>query len=428
MALQVMGIVIVVLILLGTPLYLSLLCGCISYFLLTPGLSLMMLPQKMVVAMDSFNFLAIPFFMLAGQIMNRGGITKRIFHFADTLVGRFRGGLGYVNILSSFIFSGMSGSALADIGGLGVIEIQSMKDAGYDDDFSIGVTAASSTIGPIVPPSLPFVSFAIFGNVSVGALFMAGFTPGITMVITLSIMTWLYTKKNNYPRGQKYPVREVLRSFGSSFWALMSPVLLIAGIWGGWYTPTEAALVCAIWSILVGLFVYKDMTLKDIFPILTETFKMLVPIVTIIVASVLMAFIASYEGLTRQIYTAISSITTNKYVFLLFLNILLLVLGMFLEGTAITVLLVPILVPIAQGYGINPVHLGVIFELNIMIGLLTPPMGLSLYLLSTVTGKKFSEVRKAVLPWLVPLIIALLIVTYWEDFVLFIPRLVGVVR
>ncbi len=428
MALQVMGIVIVVLVLLGTPLYLSLLTGCIAYFLLNPGLSLMMLPQKMVVAMDSFNFLAIPFFMLAGQIMNRGGITKRIFHFADTLVGRFRGGLGYVNILSSFIFSGMSGSALADIGGLGVIEIQSMKNAGYDDDFSIGVTAASSTIGPIVPPSLPFVSFAIFGNVSVGALFMAGFTPGITMVITLSIMTWLYTKRNNYPRGEKYPIREVLRSFGSSFWALMSPVLLIAGIWGGWYTPTEAALVCAIWSILVGLFVYKDMTFKDIFPILTETFKMLVPIVTIIVSSVLMAFIASYEGLTRQIYTLISSVTTNKYVFLLFLNILLLILGMFLEGTAITVLLVPILVPIAQGYGINPVHLGVIFELNIMIGLLTPPMGLSLYLLSTVTGKKLSEVRKAVVPWLIPLIIALFIVTYWEDFVLFIPRLVGVVR
>ena len=428
MYVQIMVAVIVVLLLLGAPLYLSFMAGCITYFILNPGLSLMMLPQKMVVSMDSFNFLAIPFFMLAGQIMNRGGITKRIFHFADTLVGKYPGGLGYVNILSSFIFSGMSGSALADIGGLGVIEIQTMREAGYDDDFSIGVTAASSTIGPIVPPSLPFVSFAIFGNVSVGALFMAGFVPGFVMVITLSIMTYIYTKKHHYPKGLSYPFREKVHSFIESFWALLSPVLLIAGIWGGWYTPTEAALVCALWSIFVGIFIYRDMKWKDIIPVLTETFKMLIPIVTIIVSSVLMAFIVSYEGLTDTIYIAISSVTTNKYVFLLMLNVLLLILGMFLEGTAITVLLVPILVPVAAGFGINPIHLGVIFELNIMIGLLTPPMGLSLYLISTVTGKTFAQVRRAVLPWLVPLLVALGVVTYWEDFVLLIPRLTGVIR
>ncbi len=418
---------IVVLLLLGFPIYISFLGGSVIYFLLNPSLSLMMLPQKMVGSMDSFTFLAIPFFMLAGQIMNRGGITNRIFHFADTLVGRYRGGLGYVNILASFIFSGMSGSALADIGGLGVIEMKTMTDAGYDDDFSIGVTAASSTIGPIVPPSLPFVSYAIFGNVSLGALFMAGFTPGIVMVVTLSVMTFIIARKRNYPCGKKYSLKEIARSFMDSFWALLSPVLLIAGIWGGWYTPTEAALVCVVWSIFAGMAIYKDIRPKDLLPIFKETFRMVVPIVSIIVSAVVMAFIVSYEGLGDIVYNLVATITTNKYVFLFLLNVFLLLLGMVLEGTAITVLLVPLIVPIAANFGINIVHLGVIFCLNVMIGLLTPPVGISLYLLTSVTGKSFGQVSKAVSPWLIPLFAALFIVTYWEGFVLLIPRLVGVI-
>jgi tripartite ATP-independent transporter DctM subunit len=308
----------------------------------------------------------------------------------------------------------MSGSALADLGGMGVIEMKTMAEAGYDEDFSMGVTAASSTIGPIVPPSLPFVTFAVFGNVSVGALFMAGFAPGIAMVITLSIMAFFYTAKRKYARGTKYSIIEILRSFFDSFWALMSPVLLIVGIWTGWYTPTEAALVCVIWSTLVGLFVYRDIRLKDLGQVFKATIEMIVPIATIIVSTVVMAFIVSYEGLDKTLYILISQFTTNKYVFLFMLNIFLLVLGMILEGTAITVLLVPLLVPIAASFGVNPVHLGVIFCLNVMIGLLTPPMGLSLYLLTSVTGKPFKTVRKAVLPWFIPLIVALFVVTYWD--------------
>lgn len=420
-----MIVTIIALLILGSPVYLALLSGCVVYFVGSPTLSIFMLPQKMINAMDSFTFLAIPFFLIAGQIMNRGGITKRIFHFSDTLVGRFRGGLGYVNILGSFIFSGMSGSALADIGGLGQIEIQAMREAGFDDDFSIGITAASSTIGPIVPPSLPFVTYALFANVSLGSLFMAGFVPGFVMVITLGIMTFFITCKRKYPRGVKYSMKEVFKAFCSSFWALLSPVLLIGGIWGGMVTPTEAALVSVLYSLFIGLFVYKDITLKEIPEILIESFKAIAPICAINVASVVLAFIINYEGLDSVIYNLIANVTTNKYVFLLLINLFLLVVGMVLDPSASMVVLIPILAPVARAFGIDLIHFGIIFCLNMMIGLLTPPVGMSLYLLSSTNNKPFKEIRRAVAPWLIPLFVALLVVTYWEGFVLFIPRLFG---
>jgi len=306
---------------------------------------------------------------------------------------------------------------------LGQIEIQAMREAGFDDDFSIGITAASSTIGPIVPPSLPFVTYALFANVSLGSLFMAGFVPGFVMVITLGIMTFFITCKRKYPRGVKYSMKEVF--FCSSFWALLSPVLLIGGIWGGMVTPTEAALVSVLYSLFIGLFVYKDITLKEIPEILIESFKAIAPICAINVASVVLAFIINYEGLDSVIYNLIANVTTNKYVFLLLINLFLLVVGMVLDPSASMVVLIPILAPVARAFGIDLIHFGIIFCLNMMIGLLTPPVGMSLYLLSSTNNKPFKEIRRAVAPWLIPLFVALLVVTYWEGFVLFIPRLFG---
>lgn len=425
MALYGLLIVSVLLLLVGAPLYASFLGGALTYFLMNGKVALTMLPQRMIVSMDSFTFLAIPFFLLAGQIMNRGGITKRIFHFADTLVGRFRGGLGYVNILSSFIFAGMSGSALADIGGLGIVEMQAMREAGYDDDFSIGVTAASSTIGPIVPPSLPFVQFALFSNISLGSLFLAGFTPGIVMVLTLSIMTYIISKKKKYPRGEKYSFREIMKAFFNSFWALLSPVILISSIWGGFVTPTEAAFLCIVYSLVVGVFIYKDITFDAIKEIVVESFKSIAPILPIIMIACVFGFIFNYEGLNKKIAAFFMGVTENKYVFLLIVNIFLIFIGMILDSSASLVVLVPILAPIAKLYGINLTHFGVIFCMNIMIGLLTPPVGTSLYLLSTVMHKSFKEIVHAVAPWLVPLFVALFVCTYWEGFVMLIPRLVG---
>ena len=425
MALTGLLILSVVLIVVGFPLYASFLGGALTYFLMNGKIALTMLPQRMVVSMDSFTFLAIPFFLLAGQIMNRGGITKRIFHFADTLVGRFRGGLGYVNIVASFIFAGMSGSALADIGGLGIVEMQAMKEAGYDDDFSMGVTAASSTIGPIVPPSLPFVQFALFSNISLGSLFLAGFMPGVAMVITLSVMTYFYAVKNNYPKGKKYSFKEMLKAFGSSFFALLSPVLLISSIWGGFVTATEAAFLCIVYSLFVGVFIYRDIKLQDIKEIVVESLRSITPILPIIMIACVFGFIFNYEGLNKKIAALLMGITENKYVFLLIMNIFLLFIGMILDSSASLVVLVPILAPIAAQYGVNLTHFGVIFCLNIMIGLLTPPVGTSLYLMSTVTHRTFKEVVHAISPWLIPLFVALFVCTYWEGFVLFIPRLLG---
>lgn len=425
MALLSLLIVSVILLILGCPLYASFLGGSVSYFLLTDRLPLTMLPQRMVVAMDTFTFLAIPFFLLAGQIMNRGGITKRIFHFADTLVGRFRGGLGYVNIVASFIFAGMSGSALADIGGLGVMEIQVMREAGYDDDFAIGVTAASSTIGPIVPPSLPFVSYALFSSVSLGSLFLAGFVPGVVLVITLSVLTFIFSAKRGYPKGKSYSLREILKSFKESFWALMSPVVLLSSIWGGVVTATEAAFLCIVYSLFVGIVVYKDIRVADIKEIVRESLNAIAPILPLIVMACLLGFIFNYEGLNKLLGNWLRSLTDNKYVFLLFVNIFLLLVGMVLDASASLVVLVPILAPIAVQYGVNLVHFGVIFCMNLMIGLLTPPVGTSLYLLSTLEKKSFKEIVHAVSPWLVPLFAGLMIVTYCEDLVMFLPRLLG---
>lgn len=425
MALYALIIVSVLMIILGFPLYASFLSGAAAYFLLNTKIALTMLPQRMVVSMDSFTYLAIPFFLLAGQIMNRGGITTRIFHFADTLVGRFRGGLGYVNIVSSFIFAGMSGSALADIGGLGIVEMQAMREAGYDDDFSMGVTAASSTIGPIVPPSLPFVQYSLFSNVSLGSLFLAGFIPGIALVLTLSAMTYVLATKRNYPRGKKYSFREVMKALGSSFWALLSPVILISSIWGGFVTPTEAAFLCIVYSLIVGVFIYRDIHIRDIVVIVKESVASIAPIMPIIMTACVFGFIFNYEGLNMRISRFLMSVTTSKFVFLLIINIFLLFIGMVLDASASLVVLVPILAPIAAQYGINLVHFGVIFCMNIMIGLLTPPVGTSLYLMSTVMHKNFKEVVHAVVPWLVPLVIALLAVTYWEGFVMFIPNLLA---
>lgn len=426
MELLILLVVIVVLMLIGVPLFAAIAGGCVAYFLATPGLSLNMIPTYLVKSMDSFTFLAIPFFITAGQIMNRGGITEKIHKFADTLVGRFPGGLGYTNIVGSFIFAGMSGSALADLGGLGVVEMKSMKEAGYDDDFTMGVTLASATIGPIVPPSLPMVTYALFANVSVGALFMAGFAPGFVMVITMSIMTYFYAKKRNYPVSKKYSFKEILSAFYESVWALLSPVILICSIWTGLVTPTEAAFLCVVYSILVGMFVYKDLHLRDVPRILLESFKAMLPCLTICVSCVLLAFIMNYSGVSKILYSWLSQITTNKYVFLVMVNILLFVVGMILDTSASMPVLVPILAPIALRYGINPIHFGVIVCLNLMIGLSTPPVGMCLYLIKNITKKSLKEVSLAVLPWLIPLIISLIVVTFWEGYVMFIPSLFGI--
>ena len=425
MLLLIMFIVFVTMLILGFPIYLSLIASSIIYILLSPELNILMAVQRIVVAPDSFTLLAVPFFILAGQIMNSGGVTKRIFAFAKDLVGHFRGGLGYVNILASIIFAGMSGSALADAGGLGLVEIKAMRDEGYDDKFSIGVTASSSTIGPIIPPSIPFVIYGAMANVSVGGLFVGGIIPGLIMGAALAVMVYIMARKQGYPRAERSSLKKILLSFYEAFLALLMPLIIIGGIWIGFFTPTESAFVSILYAIIVTGFVYRELSLKSLLSLMIETIKMVAPAIMIVAGASLFGWILNYEKVDKYLMSLILSITTNKWVILFIINIILLFLGMFLEVIAVIMLMLPILQPITQIVGIHPIHLGVVMVLNLMIGLLTPPVGFVLYILSSTTKRPFNYVIKAVAPWILPLLLALVFITYIPELVLFLPKVFG---
>jgi tripartite ATP-independent transporter DctM subunit len=421
-------VVFFILIFLGIPTYLSLLVSSLCYFFMHPEINAIMVMQKMFSSLDNFVLVAIPLFTLAGNVMNSGGITDRLFTFCLRLVGHLRGGLGYVNVAASFIFSGMSGSALADIGGLGQIELKAMKDQGYDDEFSLGITAASATMGPIIPPSIPMVVYGGFASISVGALFLGGMLPGILIGVLLCVAIAILAKKRNYPVSKKATLWEVLSATKSSIFALLMPVALLGGLWSGFFTPTEVAMIAIIYSLIVILFVYREMKFKDFLRCMKVSLEAITPAMGIIIASCLFGWVLQFEHLNSKLLEGMNTLTNSKYVVLLVINIIILIFGMFLDATPIIMMFAPALVPIGQAYGINPIHMGVVVVFNLMIGLITPPIGGSLFILCSVTQRKFEFIVRSVVPWLVPLIIALIFVTYIPDLVLFVPRLAGIIQ
>ena len=414
---------------LGFPIFLSLFAASWLYIFLNPNLSFLVAAQRMASAPDSFTLLAIPFFLFAGQLMNSGGITKRIFGFAESLVGNFRGGLGYVNVLASMLFAGMSGSAAADAGGLGAVEIKAMRDAGYDDDFTIGVTASSSLIGPIIPPSVPFVIFGAIANVSVGGLFIGGIIPGIIMGASLFVMVFIVARRRNYPRG-KMPgavvyLKNVWAAFKDAVFAILTPFIIIGGIWFGFFTPTEAALVSIVYAIIITIFVCRDQKWRDIPPIIMDVVRIVPRAILIVASANLFGWILNYEKVDQVLMQALFSFTTNRYVILIIINFILLFMGMFLEVISAIMLFLPILQPIITVLEIHPIHLGVVMVLNLMIGLLTPPVGFVLYMLSIVAKVPVQQVIKIVIPWTIPLVITLFLISFIPDLVMFLPRLLG---
>jgi tripartite ATP-independent transporter DctM subunit len=413
----------------GLPIFLSLFAASWAYIITNPNISVMVAAQKMISAPDSFTLLAVPFFLFAGQLMNSGGVTKRIFGFAESLVGHFRGGLGYVNVLASMLFAGMSGSASADAGGLGTVEIQAMRDAGYDDNFTIGVTASSSLIGPIIPPSVPFVIFGAIANVSVGGLFIGGIIPGIIMATTLFIMIFFVARKRGYASTPMPPfkihVKNVLVSFKSAFFAMLTPFIIIGGIWLGFFTPTEAALVSIVYALIVTIYVYRDQKWRNIPPIIVDVVRIVPRAILIVGAANLFGWIMNYEKVDELLMKVLFSFTTNKYVILIIINLILFIMGMFLEVISAIMLFLPILQPIVAVLGIHPIHLGVVMVLNLMIGLLTPPVGFVLYMLSIVSKVPVQQVIRYVIPWIIPLVISLFLITFIPDLVMFLPRLLG---
>lgn len=426
-ALGIFFLTFVVMVVIKLPMYLCLLGSSMLYIFLNPQLTMMAALEKMMNAANSFTLLAVPFFIFAGQVMNTGGVSRRIFAFANVLVGHLRGGLAYVNVLASLIFSGITGSALADVGGLGMIEMKAMKDENYDDDIILGVTGASSTVGPIIPPSIPFVVFGAMANVSIGGLFFAGIIPGVVISLVLCAFIFIVARRRNYPKKPMANASQLWYAFKEAFWALCFPLIIIGGIWTGWFTPTEAAFVSILYGLIISMLIYKEIKWTDISHMAIDTIRLVGPAITVVVGTSLFAWVLTYEKVDQMVLYAIFSITNNKYVILLLINLLLLFLGMFIEVVAAIMITLPILMPIIEVIGMHPIHLGVIIVLNMMIGLLTPPVGMSLYMMSSISGISFGRVTKMVLPWLAPLLISLLIVTYCEPVVMWLPTVLGFV-
>ena len=401
---KVFFLVFLILMVMRAPMYLCLLGSSLLYIYLTPQLSMMTAMNKMMNAPNSFTLLAVPFFIFAGQVMNNGGVTDRIFGFAKKMIGHWSGGLAYVNVLSSLIFSGISGS-----------------------DLTLGVTGASSTVGPIIPPSIPFVIYGAMANVSIGALFMAGLGPGVVLCIVLCIYIYIIAKKRKYPRHAKASGREKWKAFLEALPALMFPAIMLGGIWTGWFTPTESAMFSVLYGTIVSCFVYREMDIRKLPSLAVATVRQVGPSIAVVVGASLFAWVMTYEQIDKVVVELILSVTSNRYVILLLINLILLILGMFIEVVAAIMIMLPILTPLMAIANISPIHMGVILVLNMMIGLLTPPVGMSLYMLSSASKRSFGDVVKMVSPWLIPLFIALAMVTYIEPITMFLPGLFGYV-
>ena len=421
--------------------------------------------HRMVSGIDSFPLLAVPFFILAGNLMNNAGITNRIYNYALALVGWMKGGLGHVNVLGSVIFAGMSGTAIADAAGLGTIEIKAMKDHGYDTEFAVGVTAASATLGPIIPPSLPFVIYGMMANTSVGALFLAGILPGALMAILMMFTVAYYAHKNGWGADIKFEWPRVIKALAETavvivwpltLWLLitklglqpqvtvfagiavlfaadrffnfqavlpiMTPVLLIGGMTTGIFTPTEGAIAACVWAMVLGLAWYKTLSWKMFVKVCLDTVETTSTVLFIVAAASIFGWMLTATGVTTAIAAWVLEFTKEPWVFLLIANLLMLFVGCFLEPTAAITILVPILVPICQKLGIDLVHFGLVMVLNLMIGLLHPPMGMVLFVLARVAKLSVERTTMAILPWLIPLLGSLILITYVPSISLWLPR------
>ena len=399
-----------VLLLLRVPAAFCMLITTLVYALVEQSVPQSFIPQAMVSGSASYTIMAAPFFILVGELMNSSGITKRLFKFANVLVGHITGGLGHVNVLASVFFSGVSGSAIADAAGLGNVEIKAMVDEGYDPDFSVGITAASSTIGPIIPPSSPMVLYVIMSGTSIGALFMAGIPTGILMAGFMMLVVYIISKKRNYPKSRRATLPEIWKAFKEAFWALLSPLILIVGMLSGFATPTETAAVAAAYSLFLGVVIYKEMTWQSLMDIMRNSIKSIGMVMLLIATGTEFAWMIGTEKVAEKSAELLFSLTSNPYLILLLINLFLLFVGTFMETTSALLVTLPVLLPIVKIIGMSTVQFGVIMVLLLMIGMLTPPMALCLFVTSKIGGISFDRAFKAVLPYYVALLTVLIII------------------
>ena len=407
----------------GLPIYVNLgLCSFLYMFM--EGFNPIAVLQRITMTANSFTLLAAPFFILMGNIMNNSGVTTRMFNFANALVGHFIGGLGHANVLASLMFAGGSGTAVADAGGLGNIEIKAMRENGYDVDFACAVSASSSILSPITPPSLPMVILAVTVEASIGRLFLGGIIPGLLVTASLMIMVFIYARKRNYPRGPKPTIKTLWVSFKDAFWALLAPLILFSGILSGVFTPTEAAVVAAFYSLILGLFIYKEFTLKSIPKVIMATCETTGVVLALVMTANVFGYILSVSQVPQSMTALLLSLSDNKIILLMIINVFLLIVGMFMEALALILILSPILVSVMINAGLNETHACMIIVLNLMIGVITPPVGVVLYVISNVAKISFERVTKATAPFLIPLLFVLILVTYVPGFTTFLPNLV----
>lgn len=413
-----------VLLLLEVPIAFALAGSALVYLIANPVVPLTIVVQRMAPGIDSFPLLAIPLFILAGQLLNTAGLADRIFRFAHALVGHIQGGLAHCNVVASMIFSAMSGVAQADAAGLGLIEIKAMRQRGFDPAFAAAVSASSAIIGPIIPPSVIMVVYGLLAQVSVADLFLAGILPGVLMGLTLMAMIYFLAATGRVVAPLEPPAsrKELWDSFRGSLPALCAPVVLVGGLTFGVATPTELGAITVVYAVALG-FWYGDLTWRQVFDAASETLVFYGVLVFIIAAAVPFGWLISFNQLPAKLADAVLGITRDPVVVLAVLNLLLLFLGCFMETTAILLICTPALLPIITAVGIDPVHFGIIMALNLMIGTITPPFGVILFILKDIAGVSFGALCRAVLPFYVPLAITLLIITYWPAMVLFIPRL-----
>ncbi len=409
----------------GMPIAIGLIVIGILYVVLVIGMDPLIAAQRVATGIDSFPLLAIPFFMLAAELMNFSGITDRIFRLAKSMVGSISGGLAHVNVVASMIFAGMSGSAVADAGGLGKIEIKAMKDDGYDTEFAAAVTAASSTIGPIIPPSISFVIYGLTASVSIGGLFAGGFIPGVLMGVSLMAVIAYYSRKRGYGSSQPFRFKEFVGAFGDAFLALMTPVIIVGGILGGVFTPTEAGSFAVLYAFILGKFVYRTLKWADIPTLIFETALSSANVLFIIAASGLVGWILTAEQVPIKLAEFIIGYSSSPWVLLLLVNLLLFVLGCFMAAAPVIIMLTPILLPVASLVGIDPIHLGVVMVLNLMVGLITPPVGLCLFVVADIADLPVVRLIRALLPFFLPLISVLLLITYVPELVMYLPHAMG---
>jgi len=420
--------VFVAVLLIGVPVFIALAGSSLLYTHFLAGIPDFVILHRMAGGIDSFPLLAVPFFILAGNLMNSAGITNRIYDFAVALCGWMKGGLAHVNIIGSVIFAGMSGTAIADAAGLGTIEIKAMKDHGYSTEFSVGVTAASATLGPIIPPSLPFVIYGMMANVSIGALFLGGVVPGAVMTIFMMLYVTYCARRYGMGRDQAFQLKILGLTFIAALPPLLTPAIIIGGMTFGWFTPTEAAIAACAWALVLGVFLYRSLTLKQFYKVTLDTIETTAGVLLIVGAASLFGWVLTTTRVTEQATEALLAVTDNRYVILLLINVLLLIIGCFLEPIASISILVPVLMPVIVKVGIDPVHFGVMMTLNLMIGLLHPPLGMVLFVLSRIAKLSLERTTMAILPWLIPLLMSLIAITLIPDLTLWLPRLMGLAK